>query len=195
MNLTAGLDPPIEELLRRCRENDRTAQRLLFRRYKTQVYDMIARTLGYSSDIDEVAQQTFIRLFRSLQYFKGLSSFDTWVYRITSKVCIDQMRLKYRKRKLRLVNLEEGGIERVPAPDGLGPAGNIETTELQEQIRDALDRLDPDKRMAVVLFDIQGMSIGEVAEAMNIPSGTVKSRLFHARHELMKYLGKYVDRR
>ena len=180
-------------ILEGCRNGDRTAQRQLFRRYRDPVHSLVVRTLGGACDPDEVAQQVFIRVFRSIVHFKGLSSFDTWVYRITAKVCIDQMRAKYRKRRLLMVHGGTEAVEMLAGPDELGPFHRTERRELSAQIRAALTKLEPEKRMAVILFDIQGLSIDEVADIMGTPPGTIKSRLFHARRELMKHLKKYVD--
>lgn len=183
----------IESILEGCRNGYRPAERQLFRRYRDQVYSLILRTLGGACDPDEVAQQVFIRIFRSLVHFKGLSSFDTWVYRITAKTCIDQMRIKYRKRKLQMVHGGTEAVEMLAGPEEHGPLHRSERRELSVQIRGALEKLEPEKRMAVILFDIQGLSISEVADILKTPPGTVKSRLFHARRELMKHLKKYVD--
>ena len=189
----SAAEQPIDQIIENCRRGDRAAQRQLFRRHRDQVYALIVRTLGTGCDPDEVAQQVFIRLFRSLEHFRGLSSFDTWVYRITAKVCIDQMRTKYRKRRLQMAQGGTDALEHLSGPDEFSPGHRTDRRELSEQLRSALGKLEPEKRMAVILFDVQGLSIDEVAEIVGTPPGTVKSRLFHARRELMKHLRKYVD--
>ena len=89
----------VSVLIQKCIENNRMAQHEIFHLYKQKVYDLSHRSLGGSFDIDDVVQQIFIALFNSLRHFKGMSSFDTWVYRITVKVCTTQLRKKYRKRQ------------------------------------------------------------------------------------------------
>ena len=178
-------------LLQLCKKNDRKAQRELFNHYKHKVYELIYKSLGPKFDIDDVLQQVFIELFKSLNYFKGQSSLDTWVYKIGSKICTTQLRKKYRKRQASIVydstqidndknlNISEKNYEE-------------EQKELEEVIYNALDKLEPEKRIVITLFEMEGRTLEEISEILNIPLGTVKSRLFHGRKILQKLLCNYI---
>jgi RNA polymerase sigma-70 factor (ECF subfamily) len=179
-------------LIQQCLRNDRRAQEQLFKKYRNTVYGLVCRLLGADFDIDDVLQQVFVNVFRSLESFKGLSSFDTWVYRIAVKVCTDQLRKKYRKRKLSVagsVDDERAGLE---ATTDNTPHTTLERRELVGRINAALGRLTVEKRLVVVMYEMEGKSLEEIAGAIEKPLGTVKSRLFHARRELGKHLKKYL---
>ncbi len=177
-----------EYLIEGCVAGDRRAQLQIFRRYREVVLNLVYRLLGTGHDVDDVTQQVFIRLFQSLSGFKGLSSLDTWVYRVTSRVCTDQLRHKYRKRKIEVVSGGDDITATAKAPESYGPAHEFEKKQLHETISDALGKLNMEKRLVIVMFEIEGRSLEEIAATVEKPVGTVKSRLFHARKELKKHL-------
>jgi RNA polymerase sigma-70 factor (ECF subfamily) len=181
---------PIPDIVRKCIENDRTAQHELFGTYKQKVNDLVYKSLGNRFDIDDVVQQAFIALFGSLRHFKGDSSLDTWVYRITVKVCTTQLRKKYRKRQPNIVfDPMEKEHEDLSSND---PNSVMEQKELSRAIYEALDRLSMEKRTIVIMYEMDGMSLEEIAGILKKPIGTVKSRLFHGRKALEKQLRGYV---
>ncbi|HUI92489.1 MAG TPA: RNA polymerase sigma factor [Chitinivibrionales bacterium] len=189
---TEGAMQDTRLLLQQCLKNDRRAQRELFNCYKHKVHDLVYKSLGPKFDTDDVLQQVFIELFKSLAYFKGDSSLDTWVYRIGAKVCTTQLRKKYRKRQPQVVYDTEQ-MEAEADPSANGPSADLEQRELEASIYDALDKLDAEKRMTVVMYEMEGRSLEEIAEMSNIPLGTVKSRLFHGRKTLEKLLKRHVE--
>jgi RNA polymerase sigma-70 factor (ECF subfamily) len=182
-------------LVSRCVHGDRKAQSELFNQYKDTVFSLVARTLGPGFDYDDVAQQVFISLFRSLRHFQGLSSLNTWVYRITSKVCTDQLRKKYRKRKILIAESTE---ENDKAFDEIGdnstPHSNLEHIELSKKVYEALNQISVEKRIVTIMFEMEGRTLEEIAEIVKKPVGTVKSRLFHARKELARHLKQYIGK-
>jgi RNA polymerase sigma-70 factor (ECF subfamily) len=184
---------PMSGLLQQCLKQDRKAQRQLFDFYKHKVHDLVFKSLGPRFDTDDVMQQVFIEVFKSLFYFKGDSSLDTWVYRICIKVCTTQLRKKFRKRQPQIVfdSLQTDG----EADDrDCGPFYDLEQKELAMAIYDALDRLDPEKRLTVVLYEMEGKSLEEIAQIARVPVGTVKSRLFHGRKILENKLKRYLEK-
>ncbi|MBD3347243.1 MAG: sigma-70 family RNA polymerase sigma factor [Chitinivibrionales bacterium] len=181
----------VTELIEKCIEGDRRAQFALFNRYKSKVAGIVFRSLGPGIDGDDVIQQVFISLFKSLAHFKGLSSFDTWVYRISYKVCTDQLRKKYRKRKLNIVEFDN--IEGSVKDEKFSPEMVLQQKELNEKIFSALMKMSIEKRMVVVLYEMEERTVEEIAAIIKKPSGTVKSRLFHGRKELKKHLSRYLD--
>jgi RNA polymerase sigma-70 factor (ECF subfamily) len=186
------MDQDTTLVLQQCLKNDRKAQRELFNRYKLKVHDLVFKSLGPRFDTDDVIQQVFIELFKSLSLFKGDSSLDTWVYRIGSKVCTTQLRKKYRKRQPQIVYDSEQADSEADAGFPC-PSSDIEQKELESAVQEALDKLDPEKRMTVVLYEMEGRSLEEIAAITGIPLGTVKSRLFHGRKTLEKVLARYLE--
>jgi RNA polymerase sigma-70 factor, ECF subfamily len=181
----------VSDIVRKCVENDRMAQHELFHSYKQKVYDLAYKSLGARFDIDDVVQQVFIAVFGSLRQFKGESSLDTWIYRITVKVCTTQLRKKYRKRQVPIVY---DPMERdCEDHSSVGPEASIEKKELAHAIFDALDKLSIEKRMIVTMYEMDGHTIEEIAHILKKPVGTVKSRLFHGRKALEKFLKGYVN--
>jgi RNA polymerase sigma-70 factor, ECF subfamily len=178
---------PISVTIQKCIENDRIAQHELFRIYRKKIYDIVYKSLGNSFDSDDIVQQIFIAIFKSLSSFKGKASFDTWIYRISLKICSTQLRKKYRKRQPSLVYTNSGD-DVADLNSWSSPDETIEQKELSRTIYEALDKLSTEKRMIVVLYEMEGKSIDEIAAIVNKPVGTVKSRLFHGRKALVKHL-------
>jgi RNA polymerase sigma-70 factor, ECF subfamily len=178
------------DIIVRCIANDRAAQHELFHLYKQRIHDLTYKSLGNKFDVEDVIQQVFIALFASLRHFKGESSLDTWVYRITVKVCTTQLRKKYRKRQPNIVfdAMEREHVD----PASSDPAETMEKQELSGAIHEALDKLSIDKRMIVIMYEMDGLSLEEIANVLKKPLGTVKSRLFHGRKALEKQLRGYL---
>ncbi len=182
--------PSAPDIIQKCIDDDRMAQHELFHLYKQKVFNLAYKSLGGDFDIDDVVQQVFIAVFKSLRYFKGFSSLDTWVYRITVKICTNQLRKKYRKRQVRIL-YDSVSLEKEDAPDADNPAYAVEQNELRTIIYDALDKLSNEKRIIVVMYEMEGKTLEEIAAILKKPVGTVKSRLFHGRKALEKYLRNY----
>jgi len=180
----------VSEIVQKCIENDRKAQHEFFRLYRQKVFDLAYRSLGVKIHIDDVVQQVFIALFGSLRHFKGESSLDTWVYRITVKICTTQLRKKYRKRQPLIVydSMEKENED----SSGLDPAATLEKKELVRAIYDAFDKISNEKRLIVTMYEMDGHTIEEIAHILKKPIGTIKSRLFHGRRALEKHLRGYI---
>jgi len=182
------------DLVQGCVNGDREAQRLLFRHYRQTVYAMVYKMLGPGYEIDDIAQKAFIRIYTSFKHFKGLSSLDTWIYRITSKTCTDELRKKYRKRQIHINQFDDEKDSDSYIDHRQKKADKIiEQKELRKRIYNALHALNKDKRTVIVLFDIEGLSLEDISHIVQKPIGTVKSRLFHARKEMHKLLGPYLE--
>lgn len=180
-----------ESLVSGCREGNKHYQRLLFQKYRESVYSLICHSLGTGFDRDDVLQQVFIKIFKSLKGFQGLSSLDTWIYRITSKVCIDQLRKKYRKRQIKVVSNPEY-IDNYKDTLNNNPDKERENQELAEQIYSGLNKISIEKRMVITMFEMEGFSLPDIAKILKKPIGTIKSRLFHGRKELANHLRNYL---
>ena len=182
----------IDKVVSGCLRGDRQSQRALFKKYREKIYNIISHSLGPNFEKDDIFQEAFIKIFKSLKNFKGISSLDTWIYRITAKVCIDQLRKKYRKRKIETVNNSDS-IDKLGDTTGSNPDKDNEQKELMEQIYIGLNKLSIEKRLVITMFEMEGFSIKDISEILGKPIGTIKSRLFHGRKELAGYLHSYLD--
>jgi RNA polymerase sigma-70 factor, ECF subfamily len=169
------------ELVEACKQGDRDAFRTLFETYKDKVYSIALRFCGDESQAMDVAQDTFLKLFSSLQSFRGDSAFSTWVYRLVVNCCLD-----HKRRSWRLIPIADELIAVLRAPgDSLKSVLHM---EMRERVRSAVETLSPDMRMVVVLRYTEGLSYEEIAEVMTCSVGTVASRLNRAHKALERKL-------
>ncbi|MCB9760069.1 MAG: sigma-70 family RNA polymerase sigma factor [Alphaproteobacteria bacterium] len=187
------MGPTDEELVRRFKDGDRDAYGELVRRYQNRVFSLCLRWLGDRTVAEEVAQDVFIAAFKALGRFRGDARFSTWIFRISVNHC--KNRKLYRgRRKLHRHESLEGDREDPDAPkrqladEGPSPDVGVHQTEAERILHEALDALDEDQRQIIVLRDIDDLSYEEIAELLDVPRGTVKSRLHRARHELARKL-------
>jgi RNA polymerase sigma-70 factor (ECF subfamily) len=184
-------------LVERARAGEGEAFRTLVVRHQRKVY---AVALGIVKDRDQawdVAQEAFVRVHRGLGGFKGESSFSTWVLRITTHLAIDQVRRERASSREQLEEVREGDLE--GAGDGIlatslgaNPQANALRRELLGKIEEALAELPAQHRTILVLREVEGLSYEELAARLEIPKGTVMSRLFHARKRMQALLRDYV---
>jgi RNA polymerase sigma-70 factor (ECF subfamily) len=187
--MTALSSHPIDGLIGNCIAGDRAAQRILFHKYKNIIMHIVCRFLGPRSkiDVEDVIQQSYIAVFRGLPQFKGEAAFETWLYRICTMTCMQHIRKKYRKRTISVI---DGDLQTEHIIDNTyDPGKSLEQKELSRMIYCALDSLRPERRIAFILAEIDGRSLDEIASIVNCALGTVKSRLFRARKDMIKRLG------
>jgi RNA polymerase sigma-70 factor (ECF subfamily) len=183
------------ELLRASRAGDAEAFDCLVEVHYRSVYNTAYRMLRRPSAASDATQATFVRVWEALSSFRGDASFSTWVYRITMNVCLDELR----RRKNEPFSLTEEDDEGDPAgqrdmPDFSDePASTAEQRQLQELVHEAIGRLSEDFRAVIVLYDIRGLSYQEISDALDIPLGTVKSRLNRARSALREEMEPWVE--
>lgn len=186
------------ELVDRFKAGDTHAYSHIVRRYQDRVYSQCLRWLGDSSVAEEVAQDVFIALYRSLARFRGESSLSTWIYRVSVNHCKNKRLYRNRRRMDRHEPLE--GRQRDDAPQRQIPAGGrgtearTERTQAERLVHDALQALSDEHRQVIVLRDIQDLDYHEIAEILDLPRGTVKSRLHRARTELAKVLRNRIGK-
>lgn len=189
-------DPADVALVEEARAGRYEAYEELVRRYQRRVYALIYNMTGNRDDAEDLVQDVFIKAYRSLNGFKGDSSFYTWIYRIAVNRTINF--LKQRKRRaadLRLDDMDQA-VERDPAYVELrareSPVRDLSLAELQKKLNEALLTLSEKHRTVVVLHDIQGMPHEDIARIMKCSVGTVRSRLFYARQHLQRELAEYA---
>lgn len=174
-----------DNLLERCRAGDDEACEALVRLYQDRVFALIYRITGEADRVEDIAQEVFLRAFRSLGKFRGGATFYTWLYRITVNTTYNALRTQRRRQETSLDALES--LE--PRVDEeADPAEETSQRQLAERVKEAIGKLDEQYRAIVHLREIEGMSYREIAEVVSLPVGTVKSRLFRARQHLKEVL-------
>ena len=172
-------------LVARFQRGDEDAFDLLVERHRRRVYSLACR-LASPAEADDLAQEIFIAAYRALPSFRGDASFSTWIYRIAVHICSHHLR----KRRLETTELDEqqADCEREHDPMRAAMSG-----ELREHVRRAIETLPYKLKLVVVLRDLHGLSYEEIAEVVNCPIGTVRSRLHYATQRLATVLRPYVD--
>ena len=165
----------------------------LVMRYQRQVYNLAYRMLGNAEDAGDLVQETFLRAYGALASFRQDASFLTWLYKIASNLCIDQLRSRKARSALSLdVELEEG---REPAADSrsCSPEELAIRDSVQEVVQRAISNLPEKYRVVVVMRHLQDMSVEEIANVLGMPTGTVKTHLFRAREMLRGRLRSVLE--
>jgi RNA polymerase sigma-70 factor, ECF subfamily len=181
------------DLVRRCQAGDTEAFDELVTRYRTRVFSMIYNMVHNEQDAWDLAQDSFLKAWKSIKRFRGRSSFYTWIYRIVMNVTIDWLRKKHVKgvdaefddaTQLREV---DPASKTVPQTEAL-PYEIMERDEIRTRIGKAIAQLSPEQRAVILMKEIEGMQYHEIAEALGCSIGTVMSRLFYARKKLQTLL-------
>jgi len=181
-------------LIKAVQAGDHKAFESLVRRYQRQVANLIYVTMGSSDDVDDIAQEVFIRVYKSLPRFKFDASFFSWIYRITMNLCIDEIRKRKIRKVLSLDFLTEDALEKSRKnKDHSMPSDSILADERREIVQSALQSLKPEHRDILVLREYNDLGYNEIAEALDISVEAVKSRIFRARSELKILLSKYFE--
>lgn len=187
----------IEAIVERAKDGDREAFGLLVEEYKDKIYNYVSRMLSDPYEAEDVTQEAFLRAYRSLPRFRGASSFHTWLYRIASNLAIDVVRKRKRSEPTfsldEPLESEEGEYEREIADDVGGPEDSATTRETRVAVRRAIMELPEKLREVMILYELQGETYEDIAEILDVPLGTVKSRLFNARNRLKEMLEGLVE--
>jgi len=181
------------DLIRRFQQGDQAAFESLVRRYQRQVANIIFLTLGTRDGLEDLAQEVFIRVHRSLGRFKSESTFFSWLYRITVNICIDEARKRKLRRALSLEFLaESNSLMMRDFHTDRGTDDHVLREERRHLVLRALQRLPAIQREAIILREYEELSYEEIAETLGITVQAVKSRLFRARTELERLLKPYM---
>lgn len=175
------------ELVSACRRGDRRAQYQLYSRHKDWVFNVAYRMANNQQDAEDITQKVFIRVFNKIDSFRGDSLFSSWLYRLTSNICINHFRSE-KGRKERVSNELSKGENQSGAVFKSGE----ETFSLRPHLEKAIGSLPEGYRMVFVLHHIEGYSHKEIGDMLNINEGTSKSQLHKARKELQKTLAPYL---
>jgi len=175
------------ECVRRVQQGDTNSFEILVRRHEKAVFNLIYRLLGNYDEALEIAQEVFLSAFKSIHQFRGEANFSTWLYRIGLNHASTRRKSLHSSQQ-RYVPLD--GTE-VIADGALDPVKNVEHKEIQQRVQQALNSLDPEDTRIILLRDLQDVPYEDVAEILDIPVGTVKSRLHRARQALKIKLAPY----
>ena len=168
------------ELIHRSQAGDTEAFGELVTKYRTKIFNMVYGIVGNEYDAWDLAQEGFLKAWRSIRRFQGRSSFYTWLHTITINVTIDSLRQRCRRSE---VELDDAIPSFLP-----GPGVNHERAEIREQVYAALAQLTPEHRAVFVLKEIEDLQCQEIADILNLSNGTVMSRLFYGRKKLQSIL-------
>ena len=178
------------EIVRRVLECDADAFGAIVDEYQKNVYNLALRMTGNPEDAQDMSQEAFIKAFNSLASFRGDSKLSVWLYRIVSNVCLDFLRSRKRRQTVSL-NMDdgEGGSSELEIPDlSAMPEEELNRRLTREAVRKGLLSLPEDQREILLLREIEGLSYDEIAQALELEAGTVKSRIFRARKRLCAQL-------
>jgi RNA polymerase sigma-70 factor (ECF subfamily) len=191
LSRAARPEPNETELLRRAQKGDPQAFGALVERYQRRVVGVAFAVVHNQDDALELAQETFVRAFENISKFESRSSLSTWLYRIAANLAIDFRRRESRHTILRGEDAENE-IQRLPSMRG-DSFVEASRRELNQRLRDALKELTPEHRAVILLREVEGLSYDEISEVLQVPRGTVMSRLHYARGHLrgiLKDLGE-----
>ena len=181
------------DLVKRCQAGDTEAFDELVTRCRTRVFGMIYNMVHSEQDAWDLAQESFLKAWKSIGRFRGQSSFYTWIYRIVMNVTIDWLRKKQVKGSgaefddaIQLTEIDPAS-KTVPKTEAL-PHQTMERDEIRARIEKAIAQLSPEHRAVILMKEIEGMQYHEIAEALGCSIGTVMSRLFYARKKLQALL-------
>ncbi len=179
-------------VIRAVLNGDVNAFETLVKEYEKNVYNLALRMTGNSEDAADMSQEAFIKAYNSLSSFRGDSKFSVWLYRIVSNVCLDYLRSRTRKPTVSLSTENDDGddVELDIADETQSPELLLDRSLTRDAVRRGLASLPPDHREILLLREIQGLSYEEIAAALDLEAGTVKSRIFRARKKLSSFLIK-----
>lgn len=177
-------------IVRKVLGGDANSFETLVLEYEKNVYNIALRMTGNSEDAADMTQEAFIKAYNSLQSFRGDSKFSVWLYRIVSNVCLDFLRSKNRRPTVSLSVEDDDGEDAQldVADESQSPELLLDRKLTRDSVRRGLDSLPPDYRQILLLREIQGLSYDEIAQALSLEVGTVKSRIFRARKRLCTFL-------
>jgi RNA polymerase sigma-70 factor (ECF subfamily) len=179
-----------QALVERVQRGDKRAFDLLVKKYQQRIMNVLTRFLSNPDDVMDITQEAFIKAYRALPTFRGDSAFYTWLYRIAINTAKNHLVAQTRRPTQGLVDSEEA--EQYDGADLLRenatPEHILQKEQVQEVIHKAFEDLPEDLRTAISLRELEGMSYEEIAEAMDCPIGTVRSRIFRAREAIDKKL-------
>ena len=187
-DVPANSPEAIETLIQRCLQGDQTAWDAIVRMYWRKVFNVAYKFVGNHAEAEDLAQEIFLKIFKSLDTFDRRANFQTWLVSVSRNLCIDHYRSVRKERQT--IDRAVDASELAPASSDPGPMAALEQRDRLTLLRDALAALPDALRTAVLMRDIHELSYQEIAETLQLPEGTVKSRINRGRAELARQIRK-----
>ena len=178
------MDSTEKALIEKSKKGDMESFETLIREYQKGAYNIAYRMLGNAEDAKDASQESIIKIYKSIKGFKMQSSFKTWFYRVVTNTCLDYRRKRSRNKVLYIdnaLNTEEGSYSRDIEDPSDGPEELLIKNENKEELQRFIAGMPEKYQTAIILRDIRGLSYLEIEQIMNLPEGTVKSRISRAR--------------
>ncbi len=190
MSSDQPVDPSaaIDALIARCLLGDQVAWEQIVRQHWRKVFNLAYKFVGRHDEAEDLTQDIFLKIFKALHTFDRRANFQTWLISISRNLCIDHYRSVRKERETMARDVDASML--TPVSRERGPYRQLEDSDLQRQIRLALEELAPALRQAVELRDLQELSYQEIADQLGLPEGTVKSRINRGRLELKRQLDR-----
>lgn len=184
-------------LVERAQAQDETAFEQIMQLYADRLYNYVLRMVGNRADAEDIVQETFLRAYQGLPSFDRRASLSTWLYRIATNLCIDHQRRRARRvQTVSYADYEDDAGEtsewEFADTHTPSPMDAVLHKELQQVVEQAVATLSPKLKTVLLLYDVEELSYEEIARVLNIPMGTVKSRLNHARSQIQKQVEAYL---
>jgi RNA polymerase sigma factor (sigma-70 family) len=183
-------NPPdaLEALIQRCLKGDQAAWEAIVRQHWRKVFNVAYKFVGRHDEAEDLTQDIFLKIFKSLDTFDRRANFQTWLISVSRNLCIDHYRSVRKERET--IDREVDTSELAPANPAPGPIAALEQRDRVMLLRQAMTALPDTLRTAVMMRDIQEMSYQEIADTLRLPEGTVKSRINRGRTELARHVKK-----
>ena len=178
----------VETLIRRCLAGDQLAWEAIVRQYRRKVFNVAYKFVGKHDEAEDLTQDIFLKIFKSLDTFDRRANFQTWLISVSRNLCIDHYRSVRKERET--IDRGVDANELTPASTEPSPMAGLEQRDRVELLRQALAALPKTLRTAVLMRDLQELSYHEIADALHLPEGTVKSRINRGRSELARQIKK-----
>ncbi|MBO5727832.1 MAG: sigma-70 family RNA polymerase sigma factor [Oscillospiraceae bacterium] len=180
-----------QELVQRAQKGDEDSFARLMGENETRIYNLTLRMTGNEQDALDLAQEAFFNAWKGLKFFKGDSSFSTWVYRLATNACIDHLRRKKRRQDISVsmpvVDEEDDRPPDIP-DERYAPEQVLERKQLRQAVTRGLEQLSAEHRQVLIMRELDGLSYQEIGRLLGLEAGTVKSRIARARLALRKIL-------
>lgn len=187
------MEAVIKERINQVRKGDQNAFGEIVELYKDKVYQICFRMMGNRQEAEDLAQEAFVRAFVNIHSFNIQMKFSTWLFRIATNLCIDRLRKKKPDYHLDAEVAGTDGLNMYSqiASDVARPEDEVESLELQETIQEEISKLPEKYRSVIVLKYIEELSLKEISEILDLPIGTVKTRIHRGREALRKQLSHF----
>jgi RNA polymerase sigma-70 factor (ECF subfamily) len=181
----------IDAVIQRCLAGDQIAWEQIVRQHWRKVFNIAYKFTGKHDEAEDLTQDVFLKIFKSLDTFDRRANFQTWLVSVSRNLCIDHYRSVRKERETIDRDVDAGELS--PVAQTVSPVAALEHRDRVELLKKALDQLPPTLRSAVLLRDIQELSYQEIADKLNLPEGTVKSRINRGRTELSRQIRRLRD--